>query len=155
MGLSGGGQVPLAVRRRWPFGVALAVGVMSMGYGIANLPDPPVFYATLVSLYTVAAHASRRKANVAAVFAGVGLVSVVFWDRTDSDYQDLVVNGAVFATALLGDSTRSQVATEPPPWRPAPNSSSGPGPLRRRPRSSPSATASPGSCTTSSPTTSA
>jgi len=101
--------LPLAVRRRWPFGVALAVGVMSMGYGIANLPDPPVFYATLVSLYTVAAHASRRKANVAAVFAGVGLVSVVFWGRTDSDYQDLVVNGAVFATAwLLGDSARSR-----------------------------------------------
>jgi len=34
---------------------------------------------------------------------------VVFWGRTDSDYQDLVVNGAVFATAwLLGDSARSR-----------------------------------------------
>jgi signal transduction histidine kinase len=101
--------LPLAVRRRWPFGVSLAVGAMSMVYGIANLPDPPVFYATLVGLYTVAAHASRRKAHVAAVIAGIGLVSVVVWDRTDSDYQDLLVNAAVFATAwLLGDSARNR-----------------------------------------------
>jgi signal transduction histidine kinase len=100
---------PLAVRRRWPFGATLVIGAMSMAYGVANLPDPPVAYATLVGLYTVAAHASRRKANVAAVLAGVGLVSVVLWDKTHSDYQDLVVNAAVFATAwLLGDSARNR-----------------------------------------------
>jgi signal transduction histidine kinase len=101
--------LPLAVRRRWPFAVSLVVGGFSMAYGIANLTDPPVFYATLVSLYTVAAHASQRKANVAGVLAGLGLFGVVGWDRTHSDYQDLVVNGAVFATAwLLGESARNR-----------------------------------------------
>ena len=61
--------LPLAVRRRWPFGASLAVGALSMTYGVADLPDPPVFYATLVALYTVAAHASRRKANVSGVYS--------------------------------------------------------------------------------------
>jgi signal transduction histidine kinase len=107
--LVAGECLPLAVRRRWPFAVALVVGGFSMVYGVADLTDPPVFYATLVSLYTVAAHASQRKAIVAGVLAGLGLVSVVGWDRTHSDYQDLVVNGAVFATAwLLGESARNR-----------------------------------------------
>ena len=32
--------LPLAVRRRWPFGASLAVGVLSMAYGVANAAGP-------------------------------------------------------------------------------------------------------------------
>jgi len=101
--------LPLVFRRRWPFAVCLATGVVTMVYGAANLADPPVFYATLVALYSVAAHGTRRSSYIAGVVAGLGLTGVVVWDRTNSDFGDFAVNGAVFATAwLLGDSARSR-----------------------------------------------
>lgn len=101
--------LPLAVRRRWPFYACLTAGLFSAAYGAASLPDPPVFYAALVALYSVAAHASRRDAKIAGVVAGLSLSGVVLWDGSDSDLKDFVVNGAVFATAwLLGDGARSR-----------------------------------------------
>ena len=101
--------LPLAFRRRWPFAACLTTGAVSMIYGAANLADPPVFYATLVGLYSVAAHATRRQSYIAGAVAGLGLTGVVVWDRTNSNFEDFVVNGAVFATAwLLGDSARSR-----------------------------------------------
>jgi signal transduction histidine kinase len=101
--------LPLVVRRRWPFLACLTNGVFSAWYGAASLPDPPVFYATLVALYSVAAHASRRDAKIAGVIAGLSLSGVVLWSRSDSDFQDFVVNGVVFATAwLLGDGARNR-----------------------------------------------
>jgi signal transduction histidine kinase len=101
--------LPLAVRRRWPFLACLTNGVFSASYGAASLPDPPVFYATLVALYSVAAHASRRDAQIAGILAGLSLSGVVLWDRSNSDFQDFVVNGVVFATAwLLGDRARNR-----------------------------------------------
>jgi signal transduction histidine kinase len=107
--LMGASCLPLAVRRRWPFVACLTNGVFSAAYGAASLPDPPVFYATLIALYSVAAHASRRDAKIAGVVAGLSLSGVVLWDQSHSDYKDFVVNGVVFATAwLLGDGARSR-----------------------------------------------
>lgn len=55
--------LPLAVRRRWPFGTGFAVGLLTVAYGLSWLPDPAVPYAGLVGLYTAAAHGTRRLAN--------------------------------------------------------------------------------------------
>ena len=52
---------PLAVRRRQPFVAPLIAGLALLVYSFTNLPAPPVVYAALVGLYTVAAYATRQQ----------------------------------------------------------------------------------------------
>lgn len=102
--------VPLAVRRRWPFAVALLCGATTVVYGMSSLPDPPVPFAGLLSLYTVAAHGSRDHANAAGVTAAFALTMALIFDPA-ADLQDATVQYLIFATAwLLGDSTRRRRA---------------------------------------------
>jgi signal transduction histidine kinase len=101
--------LPLVVRRHWPFAAPMLCGFLSMAYGASSLPDPPVQYAGLVALYTVAAHATRRLAYVAGAIAAGGLATVLTLDWPKSNLEDLTVNTLVFATAwLLGDNARSR-----------------------------------------------
>ncbi|WP_193613626.1 histidine kinase [Nocardioides lijunqiniae] len=100
---------PLAVRRLFPFVAPLATGVATMVYGITDLPDPPVPYAALVSLYTVAAYAPRAWANGAGAFAVAGVAAVFVVDWPQWDAEDLSVSVLLMSTAwLLGEATRSR-----------------------------------------------
>ncbi|HSS67683.1 MAG TPA: histidine kinase [Nocardioidaceae bacterium] len=98
---------PLAVRRRWPFTVVMVVGLLSAVYGLSSLPDPPVYYAGLIALYTVAAHSSARLAYTALAVSAVTIVVTLVLDAPNADYQDTTVVVATWATAfLLGESAR-------------------------------------------------
>jgi signal transduction histidine kinase len=98
--------LPLVFRRRWPLAVALVCGALTVVYGMSSLPDPPVPYAGLLSLYSVAAHGSRDHANAAGITAAVALTGALLFDP-GADLEDATVQILLFATAwLLGDSTR-------------------------------------------------
>jgi signal transduction histidine kinase len=99
---------PLAVRRRWPFSVSLACGIASVAYGVTSQPDPPVPYAGLVALYTVAADATRRLALTAGGIAVCAITFALLVDP-DADYEDALVTYLLFSTAwLLGMSVRNR-----------------------------------------------
>jgi signal transduction histidine kinase len=103
--------IPLAFRRRWPLPTTLATGLLTTWYGLSALPDPPVAYAGLVALYTVAAHGSRRESRIAAGVAVVAIATSFVVDAGNADYQDYTVVTATFATAyLLGESSRNRRA---------------------------------------------
>jgi signal transduction histidine kinase len=98
--------VPLVFRRRLPFTVAGVCGALTVVYGMSSLPDPPVPYAGLLSLYSVAAHGTRDRANAAGVVAVFALVGSLAFDPA-ADAEDVTVQTLLFTTAwLLGDSTR-------------------------------------------------
>jgi signal transduction histidine kinase len=102
-------SLPLVVRRRLPFAAPLLTGLLTMAYGLTSLPDPPVEYAALVALYSVAAYAERRLAHAAAVIAVVGVAAVYALDWPVSDLEDLTVTSLILLTAwLLGDNARSR-----------------------------------------------
>jgi signal transduction histidine kinase len=101
--------LPIAVRRRWPLPTTLVIGALTTWYGLSSLPDPPVEYAGLIALYTVAAHASKREARFAAGVAVVAIAISFTVDADHADYQDYTVVTATFATAyLLGESSRNR-----------------------------------------------
>jgi signal transduction histidine kinase len=98
--------LPLVFRRRWPFAVSFICGGLTVVYGVSSLPDPPVPYAGLLSLYSVAAHGTRDRANAAGIIAACALIGALWFDPA-ADFEDATVQALLFATAwLLGDSTR-------------------------------------------------
>ncbi|MGH3506049.1 MAG: histidine kinase dimerization/phosphoacceptor domain-containing protein, partial [Nocardioidaceae bacterium] len=98
--------LPLVWRRRWPLAVVLVSGGAAAVYGMTELPDPAVPFAALVAVYSVAAHDTRRRANLAGGI-GIVLVSLVLITDPGVDLADVTVNYLVFVTAwLLGDGTR-------------------------------------------------
>ncbi len=102
--------LPLVVRRRWPLAVATVCGALTMVYGLSSLPDPPVPYAGLVGLYSVAAHGSRDHANAAGIIAAFALGTSLSLDPA-ADLEDATVQILLFTTAwLLGDSARRRRA---------------------------------------------
>lgn len=102
-------SAPLAVRRRWPFVTSLVAGLLTAWYGVSELPDPAIPYAGVIAFYTVAAHATRFQARVAAVVAVVAITVSFAVDWGDWDLEDLAVITLVFATAwLLGDGARTR-----------------------------------------------
>jgi signal transduction histidine kinase len=103
--------LPLVVRRRWPLAVAFVCGGLTVVYGLSNLPDPPVPYAGLVALYSVASHGSRDHANAAGITAAFAVVGALLFDP-EADLEDATVMVLLFTTAwLLGDSTRRRRET--------------------------------------------
>lgn len=100
---------PVAVRRRWPFAALIVTGLATSVYGVTSLPDPPVYYAALVLMYSVAAHASRRAVYLSAAIAALSITVALTLDWPAWDYQDLTVPLATFVTAyVLGDSVRTR-----------------------------------------------
>ncbi|HEY3004312.1 MAG TPA: histidine kinase, partial [Kribbellaceae bacterium] len=98
--------LPLVFRRRWPLAVAAVCGGLTVVYGMSSLPDPPVMYAGLLSLYSVAAHGSRDHANAAGIIAAFAITFALLLDPA-ADLEDATVQLLLFSTAwLLGDGTR-------------------------------------------------
>ncbi len=97
-------SLALVFRRRWPFGASLASGLLAFGYGLTSLPDPPISYAGVVALYSVAALSSRRLARIAGVMAALAVALALLNDGSNADLSNVAVNYLVFTTAwLLGD----------------------------------------------------
>ncbi|AVV46348.1 two-component sensor histidine kinase [Streptomyces sp. P3] len=102
--------VPLAFRSRWPLGVAvftLAGDLTLMAVASHIAPTPA---ASLVALYTLAVHGSRRTAWSVGVAAGVAITGVYAATQAES-----LVGGAsllrfdfVLAATALGRAVRSR-----------------------------------------------
>ena len=100
---------PLAVRRRYPFAAPLVTGIAVMLHGVSEVAEPPVSYASLVAVYTIAAYAARARANAAAGIAVAGVAAVFAVDWGNWDVEDLGSTVLLLATAwLLGETTRSR-----------------------------------------------
>lgn len=102
-------SAPVAVRRKWPFAALFVTGLATSAYGVTSLPDPPVYYAALVLMYSVAAHSTRRVVYLSAAIAALSITVALTLDWPEWDYQDLTVPIATFVTAyVLGDSVRTR-----------------------------------------------
>jgi signal transduction histidine kinase len=100
--------VPLVWRRRAPVAVALISITGAVLYGMAPLPDPPLWFGPLLATYTAAAYRPRRITLpiMAAVMIGAA-VGIVFGD--ESDAADVAVGYFAGITAwVVGDTTRGQ-----------------------------------------------
>jgi energy-coupling factor transporter ATP-binding protein EcfA2 len=148
---------PLAPRRRWPVGVFAAMAAVAFVQWLGDVPAGVGNLALLVGLYTVATLASRRRAFQAAAVLELGVaLAVARWGNGGGGAgpaEFVTLSGTVTAALVLGlyvrnrrahlaylqgrPSAPSVIGTSRPAW---PWRTSGP--------------ASPGRCTTSSPTTS-
>lgn len=102
--------LPLALRRRYPFTVFAVIGVASILYDVLNLrPDPDTdLFASLLSIYSVSAYASRRRAVAAAVILVAVLVVLNAPPITDEeDFASLLTQFALIGGAwVVGQNTR-------------------------------------------------
>lgn len=106
--LLAGQFVLLPWRRRFPLAVAAIVGLCALAYGMSSLPDPPVMFAPLLAIYTVAASEPR---SITVPFAGVvvaaAAVGIVLGD--ESDLADVTTAYFSVVTAwVVGDTARGQ-----------------------------------------------
>jgi signal transduction histidine kinase len=100
--------VPLVWRRRAPVVVAVLTGIAGAAYGLAELPDPPVMFAPLLALYTVAAYRPRR-ISVPFGLAVAALVALVIPLGDTSDAADVTTTYFSGIVAwVVGDTTRGQ-----------------------------------------------
>ncbi|MGY1740108.1 MULTISPECIES: sensor histidine kinase [unclassified Blastococcus] len=105
--------LPLVWRRRFPFTVSLVCGALTAVQGLSDLPDPAVYFAGLVAMYSVAAHATRRLALLAAGIATVSIAAALLSDPSATDLEDVTILYLTFAAAwLLGDAARSRWLAE-------------------------------------------
>jgi signal transduction histidine kinase len=108
-----GETLPLCVRRLWPFVSGTTVGVFTIAYGLAEVPDPPVPYGALVAVYSVAAYASPALSYVTAALAAASVIFVPTFSAGDTDVLDYGNNAVVVSGAwLLGDRNRHRAASQ-------------------------------------------
>jgi signal transduction histidine kinase len=102
--------LPLALRRRYPFAVFAVIGSASILYDVADIqPDPnTVLFATLLSVYSVSAYASRRLALAAAIIVAAALVVLNVPPLVDDeDFASLLTQIALVGGAwVVGQNTR-------------------------------------------------
>ncbi|HET9723696.1 MAG TPA: hypothetical protein VFR44_07620, partial [Actinomycetota bacterium] len=102
--------LPLAFRRRYPFTVFAVIGVASIVYDVLNLqPDPDTdLFASLLTIYSVSAYASRRRALTAAIILVAALVVLNAPPITDEeDFASLLTQFALIGGAwVVGQNTR-------------------------------------------------
>lgn len=102
--------LPLAFRRRYPFTAFAVIGIASVAYDVLNLqPDPDTgLFASLLSIYSVSAYASRRGALAAAIILVVVLVVLNAPPITDEeDFASLLTQFALIGGAwVVGQNTR-------------------------------------------------
>ena len=102
--------LPLALRRRYPFAVFAVVGTASILYDVLDIqPDPnTALFASLLSVYSVSAYASRRLALGAAVIVVAALVVLNVPPLVDDeDFASLLTQFALIGGAwVVGQNTR-------------------------------------------------
>jgi signal transduction histidine kinase len=102
-------NLPLALRRRYPTWLNLAVGALSAVYGASPYPDlvTPVPLGGVLALYTFVAWCDRAFAVVVGVLTGISVVVVALLPQTNSDVVDFSFTAMLLASAwVLGDSAR-------------------------------------------------
>ena len=106
--LLAGQFVPLVWRRRAPVAVAAAVFACAAGYGMAELPDPPVTFAPLLGVYTLAASRPRRiSVPFGLIVMAAGALAIGL--THDADPADVTTSYFTGITAwVIGDTTRGQ-----------------------------------------------
>lgn len=150
-------NLPPAWRRSHPLAVGTLVAAAAITYGVAPYPDlgTPLPLGALLAFYTAMAYSPRRTATLIGGGAcAVGLVGMLL-PETDADVVDFAFVGLLLGATGRSATAPAPAAPTPPSWRNAPPGWSTSGswrPAEPPPRSAP---ASPGNCTTSSPTTSA
>jgi signal transduction histidine kinase len=101
--------LPLAVRRRYPFGVMAVVGGAAIVYNVLDIPPDPYTrtFAILLAVYTVSSYASRRLAIAAAVILGVGLVALNLPGVGEDEFGDVVNQFVLLGGSwIVGQNTR-------------------------------------------------
>lgn len=103
----------LAVRRRWPVPVLLAVSLASLVYYAADFTDGPGWLGVFVALYTVTMYGDGRRSL--AIAGAVTTVLAAGWLITAADVEPAAAIGWVFfriagsvMAAALGESVRSR-----------------------------------------------
>jgi signal transduction histidine kinase len=100
--------VPLVWRRRAPIVVFALSGGAAAWYGIRPEPDPALYFAPLLALYTVAAYRPRRVSVpiIASVLVG-SLFAFLLADSPDA--ADIAVGYVAWSSAwVIGDTMRTQ-----------------------------------------------
>jgi signal transduction histidine kinase len=101
----------VAFRRRFPMLAFLVSATFLTALTVAGYPNAVGPFATLVILYSVAAHRSRLLARAALALTSVCLVLILLSDTPDFGFGDFLVNHALFvASWLLGRSLQSRRA---------------------------------------------
>jgi signal transduction histidine kinase len=105
--------LPLALRRRYPFGVVLAVGVSAIVYDALDIPPDPktAVFPLLVALYTAAAYARRDRALAVGVITAAALVVLNLPAVAGArDFGDIVQPFVMVGGAwVLGENTRARL----------------------------------------------
>ena len=105
--------LPVAYRRRAPL-VVTAINIAgTVPLLILNYPDTSAGMASLIVMYTVAAHCKRRDALIALAWVAVIIIPVlvagVFAYNEQLPIGSLIANIVIFGTAwLIGDSVRNR-----------------------------------------------
>lgn len=94
-------------RRDRPFLTAVAVGVLTLVHSVAPVPEPVLPWASLITVYGVAADAARRLALLAAGLLAVVVPVALLLDPRPASVESFVASTVVYAAAwLLGDAAR-------------------------------------------------
>jgi signal transduction histidine kinase len=105
--------LPLALRRRFPLGVALVVGVSATVYDALDIPPDPktAVFPLLVAVYSVAAYATRRRAWIAGAITAAAVVVLNLPSIAGArDFGDVVQPFVMLGGAwVLGENTRSRL----------------------------------------------
>ena len=105
--------LPLAVRRRYPAGVVIAVGVAAIVYDALDIPPDPktAVFPLLVAIYTAAAYARRDRAFVIGGITAAALVVLNLPAIAGvRDFGDVVQPFVMLGGAwVLGENTRSRL----------------------------------------------
>lgn len=101
-------SVPLAWRRRWPFGTALVVSVSAVVYDrLPDLPSQHLQYGALIGVYTVADRGPDRVRKWVPALCVVGLVASGLSVR-DLIYGDMFPLLSLLTAYVLGCSARTR-----------------------------------------------
>ncbi|MEU8136739.1 sensor histidine kinase [Streptodolium elevatio] len=101
-------SVPLAWRRRWPFGTALVVSVAAVVYDrLPGLPSQHLQYGALIGVYTVADRGPDRVRKWVPVLCVAGLVASGLSVR-DLIYGDMFPLLSLLTAYVLGCSARTR-----------------------------------------------
>ncbi|HZK51488.1 MAG TPA: sensor histidine kinase [Actinomycetota bacterium] len=104
--------LPIAYRRIAPDVVMGTTGLATVAYYALGYPDTLAAIGTLIALYSIAAHGTRKIAVQALIGTVIGLsISVLATELGDLTLQILISNYIIYGTAwVIGDNMRTRRA---------------------------------------------